>query len=192
MRRTRILLASVSVLASIAAFLACSGGSGVTTHDAGTDRAAGDAGCQAFVSTADLTQPAVSLSSDVIPVFQRSCGIGGSTCHGARSVVAGSPPRPFLGFLDGGTDAAEVAKGIVGVKASENPAMDLVAPSDPTHSFMMHKLDNDQCLFADDCAKANVGYPTCGVSMPQSSPLLDEDAGRDAIRRWIAQGAKQN
>ena len=66
-----------------------------------------------------------------------------------------------------------------------------VVPGDPANSFMMHKLDGDQCTMATDCATGMTMYTDCGQQMPYSSPALD-DATRDTIRRWISQGAQNN
>jgi hypothetical protein len=137
-----------------------------------------------------MTTPTVSFSTDVLPTFQRSCGIAGATCHGAPSVVTVAQ-RPFLGYFDGGTDGSAVVSGLVGVVSPEDPKLSIVKASDPANSYLMHKLDGDQCTFAKDCAQGQTQYTDCGQQMPYSSPALDE-ATRDTVRRWIAQGAKNN
>ena len=134
--------------------------------------------------------PTVSFGTDVIPVLERSCGIAGSTCHGTPD-VATTQQRPFLGYFDGGTDAAQVVTGLVGVPSNEDPQMSEVAASTPAQSYMMHKLDWDECTLAAACAKGTTQYTDCGQGMPYSSPQLDQPT-RDTIRRWIAQGAKNN
>lgn len=153
------------------------------------DDAGGD-GCVAVTSDADLTTPSVSFEGDILPTFQLSCGIAGSTCHGTRS-VATTQQRPFLGFPDGGTDAGEVIKGLVGVPTNENPQMQYVVANDPENSYLMHKVDGDQCQFAAQCAQGTTQYTDCGQQMPYSSPPLDQKT-RDDLRRWIAQGALTN
>jgi hypothetical protein len=190
------LVSLILVLGSVGTLFfagACSSGGGGATSDGGTSDGptsttdAGDAGCQAYTSDADLTTPTVSFAGEILPVFQQSCGIAGSTCHGSPTVVG----RPFLDYPDGGADAAAVLSGIVGQPSTENPQMDNVKAGDPANSFLMHKLDGDQCTLASACAKGNSPYPDCGQSMPFSSPLLDPSQ-RDTIRRWIAQGANNN
>jgi hypothetical protein len=70
--------------------------------------------------------------------------------------------------------------------------MDEVAAGDPEHSWLMHKLDGDECLFSATCnATGNAIFANCGVQQPYNSAPLDA-ATRDAIRRWIAQGARDN
>ncbi|MGH7298025.1 MAG: hypothetical protein ACRELB_24005 [Polyangiaceae bacterium] len=184
MRRMLLLLASMTSLAA-AACSNSTGGSGGPGVDAGQPADA----CVAFQSDADLTAPTVAFSTDILPTFQRSCGIAGSTCHGARSVT--TQQRPFLGFPDGGTDAGEIVSDIVGVAANEDPSLNLVVAGDPGQSYLMHKLDGDVCQFAAACAQGPTQYTDCGQQMPYSSPPLDEST-RDVVRRWIAQGAQSN
>jgi len=142
------------------------------------------------VSCADLTTPTVSFQKDILPIFQPGCAIAGSTCHGTPDVWT-TQQRPYLGSFDGGTDAQAVVQGLVGVASPENPKVMMVKAGDPANSFMMHKLDGDQCTMATDCATGMTMYTDCGQQMPYSSPALD-DATRDTIRRWISQGAQNN
>jgi hypothetical protein len=159
--------------------------SGGTGDDGGTDA------CVAYVAPdADLTTPTVAFAKDVLPTFQRSCGIAGATCHGATSVVK-VDNRPYLGQFDGGTDAAVVVNGLVGVASYENPSAVMVTAGNPGASFLMHKLDGDQCTFAAQCAQGQSQYTDCGQQMPYSSSALDQKT-RDTVRRWIAQGAQNN
>ena len=80
------------------------------------------------------------------------------------------------------------------------PSLDGVRPavvyaaSDPGGSYMMHKLDQDQCLFAATCnATGNPRFVSCGNGMPfLSCPSILDEPSRDKIRRWIAQGANNN
>jgi hypothetical protein len=186
---SRPLLALASILAALTA--ACSSTSG--NHAAGDGGSGGeDAGadvCEPYVSTADLTTPTVSFGSDILPIVQPSCAIAGSTCHGTTS---SEQEGLYLGNYDGGTDASFVLQGLVGVTSVEDPQMVIVKAGDPSNSYMMHKLDGDQCTQAAACnAVPHNQYPNCGDQMPYSSPALDVST-RDTIRRWIAQGAKNN
>jgi hypothetical protein len=61
-----------------------------------------------------------------------------------------------------------------------------VKPGDPRESFLMRKLDGSHCVLDGQCAGGN-----CGQSMPRDDESLPIDA-RDKIRRWIAQGAKND
>ena len=69
--------------------------------------------------------------------------------------------------------------------------MPVIAPGDPANSYLMHKIDGDQCTLAADCASSTTQYTDCGQQMPYSSPPLDP-ATADLVRKWIAQGAKNN
>jgi hypothetical protein len=160
-----------------------------------------------FVSCANLTTPAVSFQKDIRPIFQQACSIT-SGCHGQPGNEATTPGLIFLGAADGGTPAATILKGLVGVASPEDPQMPLVQASSPQNSYLMHKLDSDQCQFAGACnATAEATFLECGLGMPyaQSALCLDTQAScvqlqntqqrygdRDQIRRWIAQGASDN
>ncbi len=75
---------------------------------------------------------------------------------------------------------------MVSVPSVALPSMKLIEPGDPAKSFLMRKLDGDACMFDAVCVNGS-----CGESMPQKSELIDP-ATRDAVRRWIHQGAKEN
>jgi len=142
-----------------------------------------DAGpCTAYVSTIDLQTPTVSLAHDVMPVFAASCA--SASCHGIADMPQGGV---FLGAeLAQGSDSSTVRAMLVGASASEMPTMSLVAAGDPTHSFLMHKLDGDQCQFDTACVGGS-----CMLTMPFGTAQLSAD-DRDTVRRWIAQGANDN
>jgi hypothetical protein len=139
-----------------------------------------------FVSTADLSVP-VSFMADVAPIFAQHCATGGGRCHG--DVVT----LPYLGLPEGSADPATVLANIVGVASGENPAMPYVAPGDPGQSYLIFKIDGDQCTLAQACGKGPFGaeFPTCGATMPFLSAQLPVET-RDAVRRWVAQGAQNN
>jgi hypothetical protein len=189
MHRLLLVLASLACLSTAA----CSSSSNpAEAKEGGAAEGGIDAGaeaCSPYESDADLTTPTVSFKTDILPVFTPGCGIAGSTCHGAPDVV--QQQRPYLAAEDGGTDAAVVVSGLVGVLSNEDPQMNLVTASDPTNSYLMHKIDGDMCTLAAACAKGQTQYTDCGQQMPYSSPPLDPST-RDTIRRWIAQGAKNN
>jgi hypothetical protein len=139
-----------------------------------------DAGpCVSYTTSSDLTTPKVSFTTDVVPIFQQNCI--SASCHG----IADSPKgNLFLGALSAhGSDSGKVHSDLVGVTTTQLPTMNFVAAGDPTHSYLMHKLDNDQCMFQSDCVAAD-----CQQSMPFSDKLLPDET-RDIVRRWIAQGA---
>jgi hypothetical protein len=143
--------------------------------------------CQAYISSADLSIP-VSFGAQVGPIFQKNCATGGTTCHGDVNNT------PYLGSADAGVDAATIIEKIVGVAAGEDPAMNLVARADPARSFLMHKMDGDQCTLAQEC-DASVFHATlgnCGANMPFQLGMLLPTGARDTVRSWIQQGAQNN
>ena len=171
----------IAFAACASACLGCSTGAGQP-----------DAGCAAYVSTADLGAPVVSFAADVMPIFRASCALTAS-CHVDPSSV--SEHRPFLGYPnpDAGTlPTKTIVDGIVGVKSDEDLVMDIVAAGDPARSFLMHKLDDDQCTLVNECRMGNSFRPNCGVFMPYQAPNILDVRTRDTIRRWIAQGARDN
>jgi hypothetical protein len=184
-------------LATIGTMTGCSssssgGGGGCDTGgaDGGTCNAPTSSNpTPAYTSCANLTSPTVSFSKDVAPTFNDSCGVS-NACHQppANPAVA----NLVLGLPDGGVSADMVIQSIVGKAALENPNMDIVKAGDPDNSYLMHKMDGDQCLYAATCNKTgNPIFNECGVQMPFNSGVLDTPT-RDNIRRWIAQGAQNN
>ena len=141
--------------------------------------------CTAYAPPAgfDATMPAVSFKMNVMGLFANSCSF--SSCHGAPSSSKGGL---FLGApTAGGADAPMVHKNLVGVAAGSIPSMPFVTAKDPTKSYLMHKMDGDQCTLEAMCKKPE----GCEGSMPQGSDVLPV-ASRDIVRRWIAQGALDN
>jgi hypothetical protein len=132
--------------------------------------------------TTDLTTPAMSFKTDVMPVFAANCA--SSSCHG----IADSPRGGlFLGAqLAKGADASTVRAGLVGKASGQLPTMPFVTAGDPGSSYLMHKLDSDQCMYETSC----VGHD-CLKTMPYDTASL-EVTTRDIVRRWIAQGAAAN
>jgi hypothetical protein len=135
--------------------------------------------CTEYVvpSTTDLTTSA-SFRNDVLPVFTQSCAF--STCHGTEAT---SNQGLYLGA---GTspDPVKVRASLLAISATAG--MPYVTPGDPKGSFVMRKLDGDQCMLDTTCLSR-----TCGARMPRNGAQLLQPQ-RDTVRRWIAQGAKDN
>lgn len=134
--------------------------------------------CQDFVPAPgfDLQTPKVSFATDVAPIFRQSCAF--STCHGASS---GPANGAYLG-----SDLARVHAGLVDKASSELPTMPLVTAGDPRQSYLMRKLDGSQCLLDAECKGGS-----CADTMPRGGQPLPVET-RDVVRRWIAQGAKND
>ena len=131
--------------------------------------------CTEYTTAIDLKVPAVSFKTDVMPFLDRSCMF--SSCHG------GGSSKGDLKMAKG--DATATRLSLVGVNAPELPSMKLVQPGDPKNSYLMKKVDGDICLLKAQC------IAPCADTMPQGNELL-EVAERDALRRWVAQGAAEN
>ena len=146
----------------------------------------GTSGCKAYdPGTLDLKTPTISFKTDVVAgVFNKSCGLS-TSCHGSATASQGGL------FLGGkaqlGSDSSDVRKLIVGVASKDLPTMPFVTAGDPSKSFLLHKMDGDQCQFDAQCT----GKDGCLQTMPQGSDALPADR-RDIVRRWIAQGAQDN
>ncbi|WP_437983990.1 hypothetical protein [Sorangium sp. So ce117] len=151
------------------------------------DDGPGPAATECFdYSKFDGTTPEVSFAGEVLPIFQRSCAFS-STCHGAE---AGSAGFAYLGppLIEQATQAqidAIVAQN-VGAASRAPSGMARITAGDPANSFLMHKLDDTLSCGDLECAPDG-----CGDPMPFGGDLLPS-AERDAIRRWIQQGAKVN
>ena len=187
MRNERLLLGLLPFSVVLGAFglissAACSGSSGGVND------------CYDYTGF-DTTTPVVSFKTDVLPLFRNSCGLS-SVCHGSTTPVA--PAQHYYGpkLTDPAPSAAEITAilaGAVGVKSVDDPTMNIITAGDPSQSFMMYKLDGDpQDPSSVSCSKlACVASKTCLGAMPQAGNTLPA-ATRDIIRRWIAQGAKDN
>jgi hypothetical protein len=129
----------------------------------------------------DPTAPTVSFKTNVMGLLSSSCA--SASCHG---IAEGAQGGLFLGAeLKQGADAANVYASLVGPMAGELGTMPYITAGDPANSYVMHKLDGDQCMFAEACANH-----TCNETMPRDGQLPVET--RDILRRWIAQGAQNN
>jgi hypothetical protein len=184
----------------------CSSSSNSSSSGGGGGSSGGGSGEQVDCpsSGAECTGPAadaaamVSFSSQIQPILQGSCGVGGPTCHGQSG--SGSAQNLYLAEpkanADGLGDPTTILKGIVGVASLEVPTMDIISAGDPTNSYLMHKIDGDFASIMSECAPISNPFPNaitvpCGVQMPQSSPpLLTSEA--TLIWDWIAQGAQNN
>ena len=128
----------------------------------------------------DLMTPTVTFSANVMgQVLLNNCGT--SSCHGVKPGMGGL----FLGVA--ASDAATVYAEIVGKNSSELPSMPFVTAGDPEKSYLMHKMDGDQCQFDAECVA-----PSCLALMPNGANMPLPVTYRDIVRRWIAQGAMNN
>ncbi len=153
------------------------GGSATTSSGTGT--------CPQYMvpTGTNLMAPVVTFKADVMLFFNNNCGA--SSCHGTEASPTGGV---FLGASTaGGSDSAKVYAAIVGKTGNELTTMPFITASDPTKSYLMHKIDGDQCQFDAQCVDAS-----CLADMPSGLGAVLPVVTRDIIRRWIAQGAKND
>jgi hypothetical protein len=146
------------------------------------------------------TPPAnVSFSSQVVPIFQQSCGTSGAICHGSTTVTTAMQPRPFLG-LPFGTPSTQTLQsihdGIVNTLSNEDPTMNYVTAStdggargDTSQSFLWFKVTGQEDQLNASCT--NPAFMMCGLAMPyQGAPLTVDELS--IVEGWIQQGALNN
>ena len=180
---------------------------------------AGAVGCSSSTSAAPsgdtCSTATVSFKSDVMAIFPGGCSLTGA-CHGQPNNAPEENLYLGHGIQDGvngdclmspatcnaAADIATVYAAIVGVKAVENPQMDIVSTDgDIENSFLWHKVNNDMntaavaagCKMAAAplCSDCSDPSTPCGISMPwEQLPL--EPSQLCTIKNWIEQGAKNN
>lgn len=176
------------------ALLACGSGDGggaatttSSTAGAGGAGSGGSSSASCFdYASFDGQSPAATFKGDVLPVFRRSCGLS-SSCHGAAPGPAG---QPYLGPPQSAGDVTAqqiqaIRDALIDVASTREATMQLVAAGAPESSFLLYKLDGADCS-----TLACAATKGCGAPMPQGSGLSSPE--RDLVRRWIAQGAKDD
>lgn len=158
-------LTAVRFLAASAVLLWCScGGGGSFSTGGGTPP---PATCQNPLAT-PISNP--RFSTDLLPMFQATCGSASSSCHGAVTVPGGK----FSFSTGAGRTAQDVYNDLVNAPANQIQGWVRVKPGDPANSWLYAKVTGN-----------NQGY---GTQMPQAAnPLCT--ATLENIRIWIQQGA---
>jgi len=113
--------------------------------------------------------PAQATAADVQPILTRHCALGGCHLH-----------APGAGGLVLDVSSTAWIDAVVGVRAQES-TMDLVAPGDPSSSWLVRKV------FGSFCGATCSSSAGCGGQMPIGPPLSDDERG--TIVAWIAAGA---
>ena len=160
-------------------------GGGGGADSGGSSDGGGGGSCPPYMVPpgTNLTTPVVSFKNDVMRVFNNSCDL--VACHGTQTNPQGGL---FLGAEAAmRADAAMVHAGIVGKASAELPSMPFITAGDPSKSYLMHKMDGDQCAFDNQCVNKS-----CQALMPSGGSQVLPVAIRDTVRRWIAQGAANN
>lgn len=150
-----------------------------------TTSSGGDGACFDYASF-NGTTPAVTFQANVLPIFRTSCGLSAS-CHGTPmnslvgQVYLGPPNSAGMASQ---SDIDAIFAEIINVDATKESGMKVVVPSDAANSFLMHKIDASFKCESLTCDG------NCGTAMPPGAPLTQDQ--KDTIRRWIAQGAKND
>ena len=130
-------------------------------------------GCADFETPVDPTGgapdtlvPTPSFSTNVVPIFQKRCAVGG--CHSIATHQAGLT-----------LDSTQAYESIVGVPSTLQPSAQRVVPLEPSQSWLVTMIG------ADDAARQGLSR------MPLAThPLTDNQI--TTIIRWIEQGALRN
>ncbi len=182
-----------------------------TMPSTGASSGAGASPCGAGAST-----KTVSYATDLTPIIQGNCSVGGTDnatalCHGATMVNMNQEPggsRQYFGPPTPPTTATTTpsltaiynlfvtdATGKA-VPSTEDRTMDIVDPGDPTKSFLWYKINGTTAALDASNACGNGDLGLCGSAMPlpltgMTITLLPQ-ADRDLFCNWIVQGAKNN
>lgn len=122
--------------------------------------------------------------------LQRNCS--DAPCHGNRNDSGGafylSEPSPAA------VNASEMLARMVRVASKTAPSVPLIEPGDPTHSFLVAKIEGCQDSLNFTCTaqpRASATSGACGDTMPQGQrPLCNQE--RSLLRLWILAGAQDN
>lgn len=118
-----------------------------------------------LIAASAQAEPTVSFAQAIAPVLKARCAL----CHMTGEEAGHMALHP---------DAAYAS--LVGVQASEVPALMRVKPGAPDRSYMLMKIEGTHLK--------NGGM---GARMPFGGPPLDK-ATIEMIRAWIAAGAPEN
>ena len=132
--------------------------------------------------------PAVTFKADVLPILRNSCGLS-SSCHTNENGPGG---QHYLGPKKSDPDPtpeqiAKIFEQSVGKAPVLKAGMNIITPGAPEQSFFMYKLDGIKCATLDCAANGS-----CGALMPLGATEPMRAIERDILRRWIAQGAKND
>jgi hypothetical protein len=120
--------------------------------------------------------PTVSLSSNIQPIFNRSCAVA-AACHAGPASFGGSD-----------LSVGQVIPNWVRVDAVEDPSLFRIRPGDPDKSFLVIKIG---------AGPPGTTFP--GFLMPQGCPGTGDNGAVclsaddiEAIRTWIQECAPNN
>jgi hypothetical protein len=114
------------------------------------------------------------FSTDLLPMFQATCGSASSSCHGAVTVPSGH----FSWATGASRTAQDVYNDVVNVPPANSPSGYMrIKPGDVAHSWVIEKVSSDQ--------PGGLGY---GARMPYAGvPLCQTTI--DNLKTWVQNGA---
>lgn len=188
-------LLSATLAVGAGSSLAGCGGGGTSSTSTGGEGGGGTCGLGAdgcFDYSAGCFKadaPVVGFKADVLPILRTSCGLS-TSCHGNENGPGG---QHYLGPKNSDPAPTEAQIKLIFAQWIDqapviNAGVKLITPGKPEESFFMYKLDGLKC------SKLTCSGDNCGTLMPQGATeesLYDADK-RDTLRRWIAQGAKND
>ena len=200
MHRSTLILASLAVVAFGA--VGCSGSSSPPDQN-GSGSSGGGSGSGGGGDCAANAN--VSFKTDLAPIIQGSCSLT-SVCHGtmnydmAEDLYLGpntdDAPNGFTS-----SDVTTAVGNLVGVKAKENPQMNMVTAGSSANSYLYHKIVGDMnsdstvaagCMMTDEsCASCTSSQP-CGVFMPYNGVSMLPADQVCLFKNWIDNGATAN
>lgn len=205
-----VLVRRLTEMATVALVMA-RGLGGCSNSDTPADSGAGSNNpacgrCEAPAPSLDLSTPEVSFQKDVFPVLRASCTA--SKCHGTPPGTDPTLTYPALDLYLGPplddtatpTDVTLYARIVADLKKTSRIAKgrSIVSPGAPDKSFLIDKLYACQSHRGLSCEVTFTGVShcpdsACGDPMPpRDQPRQLSAEERDVIRRWIAQGARDN
>ena len=121
----------------------------------------------------------VSFKDDVAPLLAANCAL--AACHSAKESnlnfhITYEPEQIYSELMKTSPTCA---------------SSKFVVPGAPAESMVMLKMDNEQDKLPAECTSARRSEMPPG-DPPKSGNALMAKKDRDVVRRWIAQGAKNN
>jgi len=161
----------------------------------------------AMVDPPDPDPTVVNFQSQIVPIFNRSCGTGTAGCHGRDAYGANSSMdcRGWLALEDAPLGAQFYAGDMAG-QPTGCPDITLyqrlmsldvwqcstptayVVPGDPGGSYIMHKVEGQILCRLD----ANTVSEPMPPPQPSQMPFTISTADKALIQQWIVEGALDN
>lgn len=121
--------------------------------------------------------PTISFASNVQPIYNRSCALGG--CHDAATRAQGLNLSPGAAY-----------RATVAVKSTEQRSLDLIEKGEPDDSYLVRKIENTPGI-TPTIMPQGCSDPGQGGTGTNGAPCLSLDEVA-AIRTWVTECAPNN